>query len=505
MTSQIESFFIDLSATTEIKSKIALLDAYGRTLTYQQLLNNIESAHVWLNSIGLKPGNTVIALLPNCIETTILFLASLRAGLIYAPLPCTATLSEITRWKKCARANFCLLANPVSHTLQTQIKELNWHVEMIHINEQENWPTNKKLGAEKTGMVLIPSSGSTGEPKAILLSGDRLWSSAKAFSHYHQIEKSLTRFWNYLPMSYLGGLFNLTIIPLAAGGSVFVDNAFDGKTFLNFWSVVERYHINSIWLVPSILRGLLTLSKRIGQNRLYPKMQHCFLGTAPSLTSEKEKFFEIFGMHPIENYGLSETTFISSEKINSINLYDRDGVGGIMPDVKIKLKPTHNDEKKEVKEIWVKTPFLMVGYASEEGVTDPILDNQGFMATGDFGQMLDGRLFITGRKRDIIKKGGVLILLREIEQTIGTYPQITEAVAVKIDHVFYGESFNLYICLANTVLDCALFQKEFTHWLHKQLTRDRWPEKILLCRKFPRTSTGKVQKHLLKMSDSINV
>ena len=486
---------------TEISEKQAnqtvLLDANERTLTYQQLMLYIERAHGWLNSIGLKAGDSLIALLPNAIETTVLFLASLRGGFIYAPQPCTATLSEVMRWKKRVCANFCLLANPVSHSLQEQIQDLDWHVETIHIGNSFNWPECLPIPAEKDGMLVMQSSGSTGEPKAILLSANRLWASAKAFVQYHQAEKVAVRFWNYLPMSYLGGLFNLTIIPLAAGGSIFVDDTFNGKTFLNFWSTIERYCINSIWLVPSVLRGLLTLSNRIGKDRSYPSLEHCFLGTAPISLEEKKKFAEVFGIQPLENYGLSETTFISSEQMNYLDNRTQNSVGAIMPNVEIQLRSSAHSDEIGTTEIWVKTPYSMLGYLNENGVSDPILDDNGYMPTGDLGRMVNGQLLITGRKRDIIKKGGILILLREIEQIVNTYPQVKEAAAVKIEHAFYGESFNLFLCLEESVHDEIKFQNELSAWLHKQLVKDKWPEKIIICLDFPRTSTGKIQKHLL--------
>ena len=84
------SLFTDLKNTAANQpDKIALLDNNGRTLTYLQLLNQIESTHARLSSIGMIPGDDVlVALMPNAIETVILFLASLRGGYLYAPLPC---------------------------------------------------------------------------------------------------------------------------------------------------------------------------------------------------------------------------------------------------------------------------------------------------------------------------------------------------------------------------------------------------------------------------------
>ncbi len=87
-------------------------------------------------------------------------------------------------------------------------------------------------------------------------------------------------------------------------------------------------------------------------------------------------------------------------------------------------------------------------------------------------------------------------MLREIELIAESYPGVIEAAAVKIEHDFYGESSVLYVrTQPQTHLEGFLSQ--LTVWLHEQLVRHKWPEKILHCEDFPRTSSGKIQKHLL--------
>lgn len=504
MTSTFFSEFDHL--VSQHPERIALMDLHDHSVTYLQLQQQVEHIHAWLVSIDIKQNDTVVALLPNSIECAVIFLACLRGGFIYAPLPCTSTLAEITRWKKRINASYCLLADPVSHQMQQQIKELDWHVEIIKAEENKRSSDRAVIPAQMTGFLVMQSSGSTGEPKAILLSGDRLWASAKAFLHFHANDHSemTLRFWNYLPMSYLGGLFNLLLIPLASGGSALIDDAFNGKTFLHFWHIIDRYQINCIWLVPSILRGLLSLSERINQKRTYPSLSHCFLGTAPISKQEKERFCSAFGIQPLENYGLSETTFIASEHQNQIENRIESSVGYVMPQVEIELRPSIDAQGQTESEVWVKTPYAMIGYLDENGIAKPVTDERGFMPTGDFGKHENNQLILSGRKRDIIKKGGVLILLREIELLLSTYPNVTDVAAVRMEHPFYGESFNLHICTSDDQLHDATFHQAVTSWLHKQLAKEKWPEKIVFHAHFPRTSTGKIQKHLLEAEKTVH-
>ena len=494
---KIQSFLADFTRLSERQSdKIAVLDSFGRSLNYRNLFDYVDKAQAFLISHGVNHGDTVVALLPNAIETLVFFLACLRGGYTYAPLPCTSTLVEVRQWKELTQSHMCLIASPVSNSVKVQIADMEWNTLFIPIGGDFEWMGDSTSEPGIVGRLIMASSGSTGEPKAIVLDGDRLWSSALAFLRYHQIDTNDIRFWNYLPMSYLGGLFNLGLIPLAAGGSIYIDDPFSGKTFLTFWSIVERFKINSLWLVPSILRGLLTLAERVGQAILPTCVERCYVGTAPISLQEKRKFLQVFGIEPLENYGLSETTFISSEHSHNLALRREGGVGSVMPDIDVKLSEIEVDGVT-MQEILVRTPFFMLGYLDRQGVLQIPLDDNGFMRSGDYGRFSDGQLLITGRRRDIIKKGGILIPLREIELLAEGVDGILEAAAARVEHPFYGESFHLYILTKQPVRDEKAFLSHFSGQLHEQLVRHKWPDQIFLCSDFPRTISGKVQKHLL--------
>jgi acyl-CoA synthetase (AMP-forming)/AMP-acid ligase II len=500
----VNSFIDDLASTVhECPDKIALLDARGRQVSYGELFKLINAAHAFLASRGLKPRDALVALLPNSIEAIVVFLACMRGGFSYAPMPCTSTIEEIVRLKNHTRAKLCIVASPVSTSVQNRLFDINdWDTMTLDFESYNCFGEASISPADECGRLLIPTSGSTGEPKAIVLDGDRLWSAGKAFLQFHSIESTNIRFWNYLPMSYLGGLFNLTLIPLAAGGSIYIDEPFNGKTFLTFWATVERFHINALWLVPTILRGLNLMAGRV-KNLMQPQtmVRFCFLGTAPVSVAEKEEFFSHFGIEALENYGLSETTFISSDLAGSIGIRKNGDVGLVMPNINIKLSQI--DSALEIdglvqNEILVRSPYAMLGYLDKQGHINLPIDGEGFLNSGDYGYVSEGRLFITGRGRDIIKKGGILIALREIEIAAEGFDGVLEAAAVKIDHPFYGESHELFLIPKDQPINEKEFLAAFSARLHSVLSGHKWPDKIFLCSDFPRTASGKVQKHLIK-------
>ena len=491
---------------------IAIISSSGLepfTLTYQQLSEKISACLTLFQQQGLQSGDIILALLPNSIETVVIFLTTIAGGFGFAPLPCTSTSSEIKRWDTLLKPKICFWSDILTsntrdflHELKTPLFNLSTDNQFLWLQHPvENWP---HISQAKHSQVYLQTSGTTGDPKAMIIDGNRLWSSGCAFIEWHNPEHKTLRFWNYLPMSYLGGLFNLTLIPLACGGSTVIDQTFSGKTFLGFWQTVERFAINTLWFVPSIVRGLLQLAELTNSTstrNISSRIEFAFIGTAPIDLPSKEKFEQLYGIRLLENFALSETTFFSSEHRTHNTLLRCEGSNGkLLPYVDVKFILPHQNEAQtpsemQSYEIWVKSPFLFIGYLSDYEQINIPLDIDGFFPTGDLGYLdAHQQLVITGRQRDIIKKGGYLIYLREVEALANQYPGVTESCAVKIEHPFYGESFNLYVVAKD---EDNLTLSHIEAWLHANLVQHKWPEKVIMVQLLPKTISGKIMKHLL--------
>ncbi len=488
-------------------------DLKPREITYSELNRLINRcAAMFMDIEGIKPGDAVVALLPNSAEMIVAWLASVRAGLTFAPLACTATPSEIRRWIGLVNPSLLLITDLVKDGSLEAANESGVTCRNIETDGSYKWlPENNKYQSEdfagSGGRLLISTSGSTGDPKALVLDSDTLWSSGVAFSEFHGLTDKRLRLWNYLPMSYLGGLYNLAMIPLSTGGTVMVDDPFSGGTFLSYWQTVDRYEINTLWLVPTIVHGLLKMAKRLPAEvivKIRSRVNMAFLGTAPITLDVKKQFEEIFGVPLVENYGLSETTFISSEHLKRRNGRMEGTTGEILPYVNIRVdqKSTGTDDGIEQigGELIVDSPYLFDGYLGEDGKINSARDADGGFRTGDIGIITEhGQLRITGRIRDILKKGGYMVSLTEVEIMARHFEGVAEAAAVKIPHDFYGESYELFILADHPdEEDVDALQSRFGAYLQENLVKYKWPEKIVVKKSFPRTASGKIQKHLIK-------
>ncbi|MBP7828518.1 MAG: acyl--CoA ligase [Kiritimatiellae bacterium] len=469
-------------------------------LTYGQVALLVRRCWTLFRQHGLAPGDTVMGIMPNAPDTLVLLYAALAAGMKYAPLACTATEAEVTRWGRLVRPSLALVSDLLPAALQESVKGLGVPVTRVTADGAFGWlPPAEAEAGFAAGKLLLSTSGTTGEPKAMVIDGDTLWAAACAFADFHYLRGRAPRFWNYLPVSYLGGLFNLGLIPLAAEGSVVVDDTFSGKTYLTYWQFVERHGIDTLWLVPTIVRGLVTLGRaaRRRVRDLESLVQRCFLGTAPIDLGTKREFEVMFGQTLLENYALSETTFLTSETPATLEHRSEGSVGEVLPGVELEFRPVREAESGEsVQEVRVRTPFLFDGYLGEGGVVSRPVDDEGWFPTGDLGQFNDGgALVITGRTRDVVKKGGYLIALREIERIAEGLEGVQEAAAVRVRHDFYGESYVLYVVPAKPAGDG--FREQTARALHAQLASYRWPEEVLVAESLPKTSSGKIRKGLL--------
>ena len=473
----------------------------NKKYSYDDLNLKIESTINFFYSCNVNVGDKVGIVLPNSIEMIITFLACLRSGFGFAPIACDSTLAEINSWLRILKPKLICGSHILKDEISDHLHKSKFNYISLKIDGKFNYlkKSNIKSKVAASSKIYLFTSGTTGKPKIIVLDSNRLWTSGYTFARFHNanFNKPFVT-WNYLPQSYLGGLFNLTLIPLSVGGTVIVDDVFSGKTYLRFWQTVERFDINVLWLVPSIVRGLIVINERTHRSEKISfkhNIDLALIGTAPIELATKKKFESLFRIELLENYALSETTFISSEIFGQQKHRVESSTGSSLPNVEISFK--QNDiVKNNFNEVMVKTPFKMLGYLDELGnLSMPDID--GYFPTGDLGYLNDkGQLILTGRIKEIIKKGGFLISLREIELLVLNHDEVIEAVALSIPHHFYGESYKLILKTKNN--NSKQILQNITNFIFSNLAKHKWPEKIETIDEFPKTNSGKIRKYLIK-------
>jgi acyl-coenzyme A synthetase/AMP-(fatty) acid ligase len=452
----------------------------------------------------------VMSLLPSSVEQLTVFLACLDEGAHFVPVAADATPREVARWVRLVHPVLVLAPSDLGRDVRAVFTENRIPVLPVTLGSGFGWlpaePAAPAGGEGRAGRLSLTTSGSTGEPRAVVYDGDVLWSSAIAFAGVHPFLDAGSRFLNFLPMSYLGGLFNLGLIPLACGGSVVVSEGLTGRTLTSFWQRVEQHEVSVLWLIPSLLKGLVEMAQRTKRQDIAGRVSAvaaCFVGMSPTDLASKARFEREFGIPVLENYGLCETTFLTSERLGSRRHRVEGSVGEEIPGVTLAFRPLERQAEEHAAvaeaEILARTPYLFLGYLQEDGSLHRPATADGFFDTHDIGRLeASGTLVLQGRSGDLIKKGDALVSLRALELLAERHELVAEAAAVASPHEFYGQSAVLFVRFHSGRRDERAALQAFRPWLHENLPRGQWPDGIIPVADFPRTRNGKIAKAELR-------
>ena len=233
------------------------------------------------------------------------------------------------------------------------------------------------------------TSGTSAKPKGLAHKLGRMFRNATAFASAQGIDQD-SRFYLTLSMAYMGGLYNLLIMPFLCGASVVVDHVFDARSSLHFWEKAKSHQVNALWLAPTVLSILLRMDRgHTGEEFCRSSVRHAFVGFAPLPLKVKDEFEARYGVRLIENYGLSETLFVTARSQGTLG---SGYVGEALPGVRLRIA---SDEGELVApgvdgEVQILTSDLMAGYLDADGGVLQ-MDAAAWFPTGDVGHLDDQR------------------------------------------------------------------------------------------------------------------
>ncbi|WP_027503631.1 class I adenylate-forming enzyme family protein [Rhodococcus sp. UNC363MFTsu5.1] len=351
--------------------------------------------------------------------------------------------------------------------------------------------------------VLLYTSGTSGKPKGALHSqrnllavvdyhrfGDAL---AAAFAGKEYREPSDLRYLLTSPLFHIASLHNLAVPRLATGSAVIMyQGSFDADRVLG---MIEREKVTNWGAVPTMASRLIDH----GNVRKYDtsSMTSFSLASAPSSVAFKERLSREVPFARdalVDSYGLTEcstaiavATPIDIEQfpgtlgrpIITVALEIRDPLGTRLPD-------------GVEGEVCVRSPFVMLGYWENPEATAAAITDDRWLRTGDFGKIEDGRLRLTGRRSDLILRGGENIYPTEIEQTLDEHPDVVECAVVGAPHPDLGQEVAAVVVLAE---GATADEDELRRFAAERLSYFKVPTRWRLTTDpLPRNATGKMAR-----------
>lgn len=428
-------------------------------------------------SLGLKSG-----------ERVLLYLPTNRLGYLFGVLACSLGDYEIISVSQKSSPH------EVLHVCEVTQPDLKWDEEGELPSEVSNVDASFK-----NVRVIFFTSGTSGLPKGVCHDFAALLANAHSFNQRAGLDVD-TKMLHVMPTGYMAGLLNTFLSPLMAGGSVVLGDVFDIKSALGFWKEVCSKNINAMWLTPSMVAALAPLCRGAEiQGWMSANLRHVFVGTAPLHASIREAFRSRVGVDCLESYGMTECMFVS---VNSSEDPSLEGsVGLLLSGVEIEARDSDGAvlSPNQEGDIWVHSGYTLAGYLDADNF-QPVsaLNVDGWLDTGDIGRVdVDGHLFITGRRKDLIIHGGTNVSPKQVEDVLLKYPGVKDVAVLGVSHPFWVEEVLAFLIPEPDVL---LDEKVLSVYCSEFLNSDAVPSRFIFVDSFPQASNGKVQKHILRQN-----
>ncbi len=466
-----KNFLIDLFKKNA--DKIFIINENYK-ITYNQFINHTIQVIDFFKKKNINKQDRILIKIDNSYEYLLTFLAGALGEFVVCPVDPSLKGNAYENYKKIISPNFI-----IDKTKQIQ----------LYKNSSNNLKSFSKADDDDKDFIIIPTSGTTGEPKGILFSLSSYLQSSHSFSKLAQYDSN-SKIYHHLPMYYNAGILNTFFSPMISGSTIILGEKLSGIGLFNFWNIPEKFGANHLHVTPSIALALCKINNLDKKFLSHIKNYHAIFSTGSKLyDSIKKKFKKNFQKDILSCYGMTEIGGpITCQNLKNHHLPN--SVGSHQPEVDIKIE---NNEAEGV--ILIKSPYMMKGYLTSKGLNLP-LTNDGYFVTDDVGFYEDEILHIVGRNKEIIKKGGELVSLVLIENTILELDIILNTVVIGIEDEILGEKIIAFIEFMDKKSEIKLLNS-VQKYLKEKLKPVEQPDKFIIVPEIPKTGAGKAIKYKL--------
>ena len=493
--------------------KIAVVDNHGASYTYSALDHAASCLANWMLAKGIESGDRIAFQLPGWCEFTVIYLACLKIGAVSVPLLPSWREAELV-WvlNKCQAKMFFAptlfkQTRPVDLILplQNQLPQLQQIVGVDKLAPATSSLSLSQILADNTPLTtaitvhgdelaaVLFTSGTEGLPKGVMLTHNNILASERAYC------ARLNLTWQDVfmmpaPLGHATGFLHGVTAPFLIGARSVLLDIFTPDACL---ALLEQQRCTCMLGATPFVYDLLNVLEKQPADLSALRFFLCGGTTIPKKVARE---CQQLGIKLLSVYGSTE-----SSPHAVVNLDDplsrfmhTDGYAAagveikVVDDARKTLPPGCEGEEAS------RGPNVFMGYFDEPELTARALDEEGWYYSGDLCRMDEaGYIKITGRKKDIIVRGGENISSREVEDILLQHPKIHDACVVAMPDERLGERSCAYVVLKAPHHSLSL-EEVVAFFSRKRVAKYKYPEHIVVIEKLPRTASGKIQKFLLR-------
>ena len=492
----------------------------GRSQTYAELQERTTRLANALADLGVGHGDRVATIQVNCPEQIEAYFATAKLDAVYVPLNFRVKADELEYMLNDATPKVLLVgdrytdlvlsvasrAPSVQHSITLGNKDAPWtsYEELLTTgSDEERFPA----ADDNDTTIILFTAGTTGVPKGVMLTHNSfsfyILSSVAPVDPDIEERNILT-----VPLYHIAGI-QAVLAAVYSGRSLIIQRQFEAKEWME---LVERERANRAMMVPTMLKQLLD-HPEFHRHDL-SSLEVITYGAAPMpLEVIKRAIQALPGTRFINAFGQTETASTitmlppedhvlegSPEEMER-KLKRLSSIGRPLDDVEVRIVDEDGNDSAvgEVGEIVARGERLMKGYWGNEAATRETV-RSGWLYTGDLGYFdEDGYIFLAGRAKDFIKRGGEMVAPEEVEQVLHSHPAVEEAAIIGVPDVDWGERVRAVVVLkAGQRVD----EEELSEYCRQRLASFKRPESVVFVDELPRNPLGKVLKRVLREEHS---
>ncbi|WP_432358295.1 long-chain-fatty-acid--CoA ligase [Sporosarcina sp. UB5] len=505
----------------------------GKDISYKEFHESSLKFANYLRSLGIKKGDRVAIMLPNCPQGAIAYYGILYIGAIVVQTNPLYTEREIAYQMTDSGAKAIITLDLLFGRVTNVIKETKLeHVIITGIKDYLPFPKNiiypfiqkREHGVivkvEHRGMnhlfteimkiakpdpvsydfnfeediaLLQYTGGTTGPPKGVMLTHANLISNAQMCNAWlYKCEDGEETVMGILPFFHVYGMTTVLLLSVMLGNKMVLLPKFDFDTALK---AIDKQKPTLFPGAPTIYIGLLNHPKLAKYD--LSSIKACISGSAALPVELQEEFEKVTGGKLVEGYGLTETSPVAIANFVWEKRRVKGSIGVPWPDTDARILGPETTEalpNGEVGEIAVKGPQVMKGYWNRPEETAETF-RDGWLLTGDLGYMDDeGHFYVVDRKKDMIIASGFNIYPREIEEVLYEHEAIQECVVAGVPDPYRGETVKAYIVLKTGK---SVTEEELNTYCREHLASYKVPRKYEFRKELPKTAVGKILRRAL--------
>lgn len=493
--------------------KIAVVDNHGASYTYSALDHAASCLANWMLAKGIESGDRIAFQLPGWCEFTVIYLACLKIGAVSVPLLPSWREAELV-WvlNKCQAKMFFAptlfkQTRPVDLILplQNQLPQLQQIVGVDKLAPATSSLSLSQIIADNTPLTtaitthgdelaaVLFTSGTEGLPKGVMLTHNNILASERAYC------ARLNLTWQDVfmmpaPLGHATGFLHGVTAPFLIGARSVLLDIFTPDACL---ALLDQQRCTCMLGATPFVYDLLNLLEKQPADLSALRFFLCGGTTIPKKVAREcqqrsIKLLSVYGStesspHAVVNLDDPLSRFMHTDGYAAAGVEIK-----VVDDARKTLPPGCEGEEAS------RGPNVFMGYFDEPELTARALDEEGWYYSGDLCRMDEaGYIKITGRKKDIIVRGGENISSLEVEDILLQHPKIHDACVVAMPDERLGERSCAYVVLKAPHHSLSL-EEVVAFFSRKRVAKYKYPEHIVVIEKLPRTASGKIQKFLLR-------